>query len=114
MCSGPIPKTRSHWTFAEQYAEELRYVHLWGRWLRYDGTCWSHDDTLHVFDMVRDICREAARAVRQVFQHNAISKDRCSRREVGAQRSTARCKGCAVGRAAVAIDDRRRDKRRNL
>ena len=48
-------------TFAEQYADELRYVHLWGRWLRYDGTCWSHDDTLHVFDMVRDICRGAAR-----------------------------------------------------
>jgi putative DNA primase/helicase len=46
--------------FAEQYANELRYVHMWGRWLRYDGTSWDYDDTLHVFDMVRDICREAA------------------------------------------------------
>jgi putative DNA primase/helicase len=46
--------------FAERYADELRYVHMWGRWLRYDGACWNFDDTLHVFDMVRDICREAA------------------------------------------------------
>jgi putative DNA primase/helicase len=46
--------------FAERYADELRYVHMWGRWLRYDGTCWHYDDTLHVFDLVRDICREAA------------------------------------------------------
>jgi putative DNA primase/helicase len=46
--------------FAERYADKLRYVHMWGRWLRYDGTSWDYDDTLHVFDMVRDICREAA------------------------------------------------------
>lgn len=47
--------------FAERYAGELRYVAMWGRWLRYNGVCWSHDDTLHVFDLVREICREAAR-----------------------------------------------------
>ena len=40
--------------FAEQYANELRYVHLWGRWFRYNGTRWSHDDTLHVFENVSD------------------------------------------------------------
>src|SRR5262245_53122513 len=34
---------------------------MWGRWLRYDGVSWSFDDTLHIFDLVRDICREAAR-----------------------------------------------------
>jgi phage/plasmid-associated DNA primase len=45
--------------FAERYAEELRYVAMWGKWLRYDGTCWHYDDTLHVFDMVRDVCRDA-------------------------------------------------------
>src|SRR5262245_55225473 len=46
--------------FAERYANELRYVSMWSRWLRCDGTSWHYDDTLHVFDMVRDICREAA------------------------------------------------------
>jgi putative DNA primase/helicase len=46
--------------FADRYADELRYVAMWGKWLRYDGTCWHFDDTLHVFDMVRDVCREAA------------------------------------------------------
>jgi putative DNA primase/helicase len=47
--------------FAERYADQLRFVAVWGRWLRYDGVCWSFDDTLHIFDLVRDICREAAR-----------------------------------------------------
>jgi len=47
--------------FAERYADQLRFVAMWGRWLRYDGVCWSFDDTLHIFDLVRDICREAAR-----------------------------------------------------
>ena len=47
--------------FAQRYANQLRFVAMWGRWLRYDGVCWSFDDTLHIFDLVRDICREAAR-----------------------------------------------------
>jgi D5 N terminal like len=45
--------------FAQRYANQLRFVAMWGRWLRYDGVCWSFDDTLHIFDLVRDICREA-------------------------------------------------------
>ena len=27
--------------FAERYADQLRFVAMWGRWLRYDGVCWS-------------------------------------------------------------------------
>jgi putative DNA primase/helicase len=46
--------------FAEQYADRLRYVAAWGRWLSYDGVRWQHDDTLHVFDLVRTACREVA------------------------------------------------------
>ena len=71
-----------------------------------------YDDTLHVFDMVRDICREAARLSGKSSPHNAVSENCRSRRAAGAQRSTARCKGRAVGRKAVAVDDRRRDGRR--
>src|SRR4029079_635288 len=41
----------------------LRYVALWGRWLSYDGTRWAFDDTLHVFDRARTICREIATAL---------------------------------------------------
>lgn len=46
--------------FAERHANDLRYVAAWGRWLRWDGTRWRFDDTLHAFDLARRICREAA------------------------------------------------------
>jgi putative DNA primase/helicase len=46
--------------FAHTYANTLRFVAPWGRWLGYDGTRWVLDDTLHVFDLARDACRETA------------------------------------------------------
>jgi putative DNA primase/helicase len=47
--------------FAERHAADLRYVAVMGRWLSYDGSRWTHDTTLHAFDLVREICREIAR-----------------------------------------------------
>ena len=47
--------------FAERYAKELRYVAMWGGGFAMTAHAGPIDDTLHVFDMVRDICREAAR-----------------------------------------------------
>ena len=44
--------------FAEQHANRLRYVAMWGKWLRFDDVRWTHDDTLHVFDLVRQISRD--------------------------------------------------------
>jgi putative DNA primase/helicase len=38
----------------------LQYVAAWGQWLRYDGARWTHDETLHAFDLARAICREIA------------------------------------------------------
>jgi putative DNA primase/helicase len=46
--------------FASRHVHELRYVAPWGRWLAYDGTRWARDETLHVFDRARLICRETA------------------------------------------------------
>src|SRR5262249_9404768 len=48
--------------FADRYAAELRYVAVWTRWLRYDRGRWAFDDTLHIYDLVRDLCREIALA----------------------------------------------------
>jgi putative DNA primase/helicase len=48
--------------FAHEHGPALRYVAKWGQWLRYDGTRWEPDDTLHAFDLARDICREEALA----------------------------------------------------
>jgi putative DNA primase/helicase len=46
--------------FAERHHTELRYVALWGRWLDYDSGRWQPDDTLHIFDQARALCREVA------------------------------------------------------
>ncbi len=48
--------------FAVRHANELRYVAAWSKWLAWDGARWRFDDTLHVFDHARHICREAAAA----------------------------------------------------
>jgi len=46
--------------FAERHANGLRYVAAWGKWLSWTGTHWRLDDTLHAFDLARQIAREAA------------------------------------------------------
>jgi putative DNA primase/helicase len=48
--------------FVSRYADNLRYVAAWGRWLEWDGQRWRFDDTLHAFDLARRICREIASA----------------------------------------------------
>jgi putative DNA primase/helicase len=46
--------------FTEIHGNNLRYTAALGRWNRFDGTCWKPDETLHVFDLARDVCRQAA------------------------------------------------------
>jgi hypothetical protein len=46
--------------FSEQYAEDLRYVCRWGHCMRWNGVLRLQDDTLHVFDLARGICRSAS------------------------------------------------------
>jgi putative DNA primase/helicase len=46
--------------FADQYANKLRYVAKWSRWMIWDGKCWAEDTTLHAFNLARTICRAAA------------------------------------------------------
>jgi putative DNA primase/helicase len=46
--------------FARRYADDLRYVAVWGQWLIWDGTRWKRDTTLHAFDLARAVCREAS------------------------------------------------------
>ncbi len=46
--------------FARRHEKELRYVAAWGHWLMWKETHWQHDETVHVFDLARAICREAA------------------------------------------------------
>ena len=48
--------------FTEKHGDELRYTEKWRRWTRWNGYRWEHDDTLAVYDLARQICREAAAA----------------------------------------------------
>jgi putative DNA primase/helicase len=51
--------------FTELHGNNLRYTAALGRWNRFDGTCWKPDETLHVFDLARDVCRQAAASRRK-------------------------------------------------
>lgn len=47
--------------FTETYGDTTRYTAAWSRWSTWDASCWKRDETLHVFDMVRDVCRVIAK-----------------------------------------------------
>ncbi len=46
--------------FTRQHGDRLRYVAAWNRWLIWDGSRWTFDETIHVFDLAREVCRAAA------------------------------------------------------
>jgi P4 family phage/plasmid primase-like protien len=46
--------------FTKRHGAELRYVHQWGKWLKWNGTRWVFESTLAAFDMARVIAREYA------------------------------------------------------
>jgi hypothetical protein len=49
--------------FSERFAAVLVYVHVWGKWLRWEAGCWREDHAVRVFDEARKICaREGERA----------------------------------------------------
>src|SRR5262249_36443675 len=43
--------------FTRRHADELRYIHEWGRWFRWDGTRWAPERTLAVYDLARALTR---------------------------------------------------------
>jgi len=46
--------------FTAKHALDWRYVAAWGDWLKWSGPQWKKENTLHVFDRIRRICRQAA------------------------------------------------------
>jgi putative DNA primase/helicase len=59
--------------FCLAHGENLRYVHKWGQWLRWDGTRWKEETTLLAYDCAREICREAANRCNKSSQKKAIA-----------------------------------------
>ena len=43
--------------FSLRHAQDLRYVAMWRRWLRWDGARWCGETTLLAFDLVRESCQ---------------------------------------------------------
>jgi len=54
--------------FSQIYADDLRYVAPWGRWMRWNSQRWIHEDTLEVADFARKVCRSVAAYVRTDVQ----------------------------------------------
>jgi putative DNA primase/helicase len=48
--------------FSTLHARRLRYVALWNKWLQWNGVYWVFEDTLHAYDLSRELCREAGNA----------------------------------------------------
>jgi len=46
--------------FSKRYADRLRYVAVWNKWLWWDDRRWVFEDTKLAFDYARVVCREAA------------------------------------------------------
>ena len=74
-------------TFADRYADQLRYVTDWGRWLNWNGSVWKPDTINRVFTMARKVCRDAAAACDQPRVATAIA----SAKTVAAVERLARC-----------------------
>jgi putative DNA primase/helicase len=45
--------------FAKRYADELRFCHDWGTWLKWDGSCWIRERRKLAFHYARHMARTA-------------------------------------------------------
>jgi len=46
--------------FTRLHQDTLRYVAAWGKWLIREPAVWRFDETVHVFDLARTVCRAAS------------------------------------------------------
>lgn len=47
--------------FSARFANSLRYTATFGKWNEWTGTHWRPDETVHIFTLAREICREVAK-----------------------------------------------------
>lgn len=59
--------------FTERHGAAWRYVAGWGKWLQWDGARWRPEETLRVFDLARDVCREVAQKSSDKRRHRVRS-----------------------------------------
>ena len=71
--------------FSAEHGDTLRYVAMWNKWYRWNGTFWQEDRTVLALSLARDLCRKISRAA------GAESKSIASNRTIAAVASLARC-----------------------
>ena len=78
--------------FAEDHADDLRYVARWSRWLVWDSKRWAADEKLSAFALARKLCRTAASECnrKKIAITLASAKTVAGDREAGKGRSAAR------------------------
>lgn len=62
--------------FSRAFADDLRYVAPWGRWMIWKGQRWQEESTLYVFDLARQICRSVAAQARNDQTHITTDSQR--------------------------------------
>ena len=46
--------------FIRRHGANVRFVSKWGRWYIWDGKRWAEDESLKIFSMAAQVCREIA------------------------------------------------------
>jgi len=75
---GPLPPAFSDdelaLAFSVRHDGQLLYVPAWGHWLGWDGCRWARDDTLAVFDLCRQVCRDGAAEAKELDDGTSIAR----------------------------------------
>lgn len=61
--------------FSLKHADELRYTALFGRWNLWTGKLWEPDETMKIFSLSRQLCREQAEECQGKDRQNKPSKE---------------------------------------
>jgi len=59
--------------FTRRHGDDLRYVPPWGKWFRWDGSRWAEDRITRVYDLAREVCRDAAKEAEEKLGRQVTS-----------------------------------------
>ena len=43
-----------------KFHPDIRWCQIWGKWLIWSGAVWTRDQTVHVYDQIRESCRKSS------------------------------------------------------
>lgn len=63
-------------TFVDRHEDEVRHVGVWGKWYVWNTHRWTPDETGHVRELVRQVCRDAAGTASSHSEARRIASDK--------------------------------------